>query len=948
MTLLVAPASHAGDGRIEWRTVDTAHFQVHYPAHLEALAMRAARMCEEAHRVLSPTLAYTPEQRTQVLLSDFGDGANGFANAQPYLLISLFAAPPAMDGNLNEFDDWLRQLVYHEYVHVLHLDTITGWPKFLNGFFGKQYGPNQNMPRFLVEGLAVYLESATSGFGRIHSATFKGYLRAQALAGKLFDLDEVVHVPFDWPGANVWYLYGGHFIDWVAHNRSPEGLTRMNYAISDDMIPYAMNRGAKAAMGSTLEEMWQAWRGDLTAEARVTEARLEAEGGVTRPRRITTLGRRHDQPRFLPDGRLLSLESDGHNPRGIIDLGVEAETDVEGEIYVRTDVTDNFDVCGDGETLVIDQSERHDAAYSWFDLYVWHNPTAQLRRLTRGARIREPACAPSSRWVAAVQVIAGRTRLVRVDLASGALTVLYDPGGLDQVAFPTISPDDHTVVVTRISQRHGRDLIAVDARTGALKTLTEDGAMELHPRFSPDGEWLIYVSDRTGIFDVYAHHMTEGTTARLTRLVTGALSPVVSPDGQRLVFQLITAGGFDLAEVPFTPQQPLSLGLATRRPPPMRAELSPDPLPHRPYDFTETFWPVTWTPSFSITNLAEAGSQAGLSAIANDIGNQHLLVLDVNTTPSEEAYSLTGFYLYQRWRLNMSADIQHSTSTLAQGAFYDGVTQPFQQERTALGGNLTLPTARTGHSLGMSLRYSATMLSAGRNTPPTFDAYDTPPRIPGDRVLAGVALSLNYRDAEGWQESLNAEEGQSAALTLRLRDPFLGSDDEVSELAFRYTRNQALWWRHVLVGRLDGGVGRNRRYGLAPAPERNLLTDQLDEISFTNDRFFRGYPANTVTGDRFLLLRLSYRAPVVDVFKGFSAVPFFFQRLKIAVFTDAAQASNEALEARWGAWRKTVGAELISESTIAWRQPFNIRVGWARGLDEGGESQLYFFLGNWF
>jgi hypothetical protein len=65
-----------------WRTLETPHFVLHFPAGLDALAARAARICEEAHAVLTPVLAHAPRQRTQVVLSDFGDAANGSATAR--------------------------------------------------------------------------------------------------------------------------------------------------------------------------------------------------------------------------------------------------------------------------------------------------------------------------------------------------------------------------------------------------------------------------------------------------------------------------------------------------------------------------------------------------------------------------------------------------------------------------------------------------------------------------------------------------------------------------------------------------------------------------------------------------------------------------------------------------------------------------------------------------
>ena len=64
--------------------------------------------------------ASAASRRTRVIRSRelYFDFANGSATALPYPRINLFAAPPTLDGNLNDYDDWLRLLTFHEYAHI--------------------------------------------------------------------------------------------------------------------------------------------------------------------------------------------------------------------------------------------------------------------------------------------------------------------------------------------------------------------------------------------------------------------------------------------------------------------------------------------------------------------------------------------------------------------------------------------------------------------------------------------------------------------------------------------------------------------------------------------------------------------------------------------------------------------------------------------------------------
>ncbi len=97
LAALVAAPLGAGaqyDPAHRWRTLQTPHFQVHFHQGEEALAQRAAGAFERAHARLTPLLGYAPPVRTQVVLSDDSDDANGSATPLPRNLIRLYAVPP--------------------------------------------------------------------------------------------------------------------------------------------------------------------------------------------------------------------------------------------------------------------------------------------------------------------------------------------------------------------------------------------------------------------------------------------------------------------------------------------------------------------------------------------------------------------------------------------------------------------------------------------------------------------------------------------------------------------------------------------------------------------------------------------------------------------------------------------------------------------------------------
>jgi len=169
--LLWAPAALGFDPRYQWLTVDTPHFEIHFHQGEYRFAAKVARIAEEAHARLSPLLDHQPSERTQIVLTDDTDFANGSATPLFYDLVHGYAATPDPRSTISDFDDWVAELINHEYTHILHLDTVLGVPAAANSIFGKIGIPNGAQPPWVIEGMAVMAESEVSAAGRVRAST---------------------------------------------------------------------------------------------------------------------------------------------------------------------------------------------------------------------------------------------------------------------------------------------------------------------------------------------------------------------------------------------------------------------------------------------------------------------------------------------------------------------------------------------------------------------------------------------------------------------------------------------------------------------------------------------------------------------------------------------------------------------------------------------------------
>ena len=80
----------------------------------------------------------------------------------------------------------------------------------------------------------------------------------------------------------------------------------------------------------------------------------------------------------------------------------------------------------------------------------------------------------------------------------------------------------------------------------AVRRLTNDPADDMLPAWSPDGQWIAFVSTRDGNAEIYLMRSDGTDVRRLTEDPGGDWRPVWMPDGQRLLFASDRSGNLDL------------------------------------------------------------------------------------------------------------------------------------------------------------------------------------------------------------------------------------------------------------------------------------------------------------------------------------------------------------------------------------------------------------------
>lgn len=969
LALLPATASAQQDPRLQWQTLETPHFHIHFYQDMEPVARRVADIAEAVAHRLSGPLGWTPSQRTEIVLSDVTDDANGSATAIPFNTVRLFLTAPDDLSPLNQHEDWLTTLVTHEYTHILHTDNISGLPAIVNAVLGKQWAPNHIQARFILEGIATYEESLRTRGGRLRSSIWDMTLRADALEDRLVTLDQLANGPNRWPHGNIWYLYGSYLMQYVADRFGHDALARLSSEYGGMAAPWQMGRAIARATGRTWEELYEDFLAATRARYAQQRRAIVAQGVAEGPA-LTAQGEHVRNPRFLSDGTLLYESSDGQSQPMIRAVSSEFLRTWDHRSPARPAPRElewqaspsGFSVASP-DALVVSDIAAHRDLHFYHDLFRWRlsrddrgrTSVDGVEQLTDGWRAQQPDVAPDGHRVVFTTNHRATTALVEMSLTERRPRVIFRPRRFEQVYAPRYSPDGRSVAFSYWRTGGSRDIALLDRDSGRVTLLTDDRAVDTSPVFSPDGRYLLWTSDRTGVMNIYARELATGRTRQVTHCVLGAFQPAVSPDQRTLAYVGYSSLGYDLHAMPYDPA-------AWREPIPVPEDpfaREGDPLEERPPPYASTVSPYSPWPTLRPRNVQfdlgndGFGAQLGVRFGGGDVVGRHAWSARVGVSLTRGFPTADLSYVYRGVRPTLRL---RAYRTVEPGSGYrvGRFAPPWSQER--YGGesevSVNFPSPFDIHTL--SLGYEASWVRP-LDEFPAFDRFADPneaaPSFPFQGWVAGLRATWAYNRAQRYTYSISAQTGYGLLASVKVNDAMLGSASGGIEATAAFTGYLPMPWgvdrqRHVLAVSAAGGVATGDRAergafvlgGWPPFSAENFLEALRSGAQFGSVAL-RGYSPRARVGSQYQLLNVEYRFPITQVRRGVSTFPLFIQRIYGDVFADVGHAGF----GRFNLDRVAVGAgaELFVDILVGFFIPFTVRVGYAHGFMADGEDQFY-------
>lgn len=949
------------DSNLDWQTIETGHFLIHFHQGEENVAREFVPVAEKTYVEISKFLNWYPKDKTHVVITDEYDVSNGYARVFPSNSIVIFLSAPDEANSLEDHNGWIELVFRHEFLHIVHLDKVRGLPDGFQSVFGRQplLFPNSLQPRWLTEGLATYAETdIDQGVGRGQSSFFNMFMRIESLTN-IKPVRRINQPIRSWPAGYTPYLYGVNFFNFVRDRYGEKKIVQLVEEYSDNLVPFRINSNSNMVLNGELPDLWILYNRYLKEKFKQPIEGITA-AGIREGKSITNDGYQSG-PLVLLDGKFYFVDFNGktHTTIKVSDGSGSATSIMEVNRGSRLDLHKQ-------QGVLITQPEICRNARYYYDIYRADIDGKHVTRLTNCARFRHAIWTSNGKQIFAVHNKLGINRLQRLDDKAALVEELWVGKEKQQIGRMDWSDTTGQLIASIWIKDKGWNLAIFDFEGKQWQLLTDDKFIQIDPSFSDDGKAIIYSSDEDGVYNVYRLELATREKSRLTNLLGGAFSP--SMQAGKLAYVGYNRQGFDVYFMDdIKPDNTETLVLKkpkTARPEAEKQNVKNDTdtgqltfdvtkldkqpdvikqndLVARPYSALSNLAPTWWMPLLAIDDQR---TEIGIVTTGRDVLDRHsygiALAYDI-----KNSVALGGFdYLYDGfWPL---INFGYSRET---DLFIDSNDNP---ERVRVEDQIVLQTIFPFLSFDTDVFVHAALVKEQER-----DVWTNGVAALADTKedLAGFAIRLNT--TQRYPLSISRSEGRDVRAIYEDTDAW-GNSDRKGQATIGDWREFIHFGssEHVLALRLVEARGRNnpKPFRLGGIQDNDTLFSAIfagESEPLFNKRSYtlRGYDEGhaALAGRNMRLFSAEYRFPVWRIEHGWMVPPFGFNQVYATVFYDVGGVWDTGTKP--ADYYSGAGFEINVDLDIFYNARVNVALGFATGFDDVlGEEKVYLRIGSQF
>ena len=545
-----SPAYYFGQNKVnlvpeEWSTLQTMHFDIYYPRGEDEFGRVVALMAEETYYTLKDQLTFPIGSRIPVMFYSSKTNFQSTNIIYPLLTEGVGGFTESLRNRVaipfdGSYSD-LEELLAHELTHAYTNALEDGVANALRSMRPTSF------PFWFSEGLPEYLS-----------------IGGESDYNNMFILDMVVNdklPPLQNLGGYYAYRLGESFLAYLARSYGKDKVTEYYYTLRSSN---GLDNATKKVFGLEFDDLESRWRYQLKRDFYPL---VESQGIP-----VVNLEKRSDSkkkgayfnlmPRFSPDGSRYVWFSSAESrysvwmgslhglsePRRI--LKGEATGNIEEFHYFRSNLSwfpDNRRVAFAAKTANGDRI---------------HILDVDRRKIVRTiapagmSAIYELDVAPDGRSLVFAGQQGMRCDLFLMDMESENLTRITDD--LYNDLQPRFTPDGQSVVFASErsrdpeSRRRGlfanlnRNIFSLDLAGGELTQHTFEKKDCSFPQVDAKGQNLYYINSDGGVSNIFALDLKGGGRAKVTSVLSGVYSADLSPDSRHLLLANYFDGAWDI------------------------------------------------------------------------------------------------------------------------------------------------------------------------------------------------------------------------------------------------------------------------------------------------------------------------------------------------------------------------------------------------------------------
>jgi hypothetical protein len=532
---------------IHWKQIKTENFQVIFPPEFQNQANRLANTLEYLYNYEGKSLNHKP-RKISVILHSQSSFSNGFVSWAPKRM-ELYTTP-TQD---NYAQDWLDQLAVHELRHVVQIDKLNqGLTKIISLVLGQQAvgAVTGLIPRWFLEGDAVYAETSLTSSGRGRQASFEMPMKTLVTTNdKLFSYEKALlgsykdYIP-------DYYTLGYPMVAW---SRMKFGTSmynqELNFVARNPYVLFPFPLGLKRQIGLPSRKLYRAAYGDLKQkwnnQTRQTKENVINQWNTKTNKDYTS----YRFPEFVNDTTLLVVKSGMDQLTQFVTIsknGDEKLIHTPGSFY-----RDKFSYAAGKFVWAEEIPDIRWSNRSYFCIKIGDLKSGKIKMLTRRTRYFAPALSPDGSKIVASEVTQRNENfLVILNSKTGEIVDRIQSPENRFIQMPDWLNNNEIVVITTGSK--GKSMEQFHLTSANWQTL-------IPPKFqdislpSDAGEYIVFVSDFNGTNNIYALKKSDLTIWQVTDSKFGAFDPKFSTNNNTLFFAQYTSQGYRIASTSFDP-----------------------------------------------------------------------------------------------------------------------------------------------------------------------------------------------------------------------------------------------------------------------------------------------------------------------------------------------------------------------------------------------------------